>query len=280
MNIANVINFLFLPIGLIDSDSSGYLDQPEVFLGVEQYCEARGLSFDSRVISQLWRQVDDNVDGVLDRHEFAVFLARYCDAIGVPLDDLAFVVLEQLTGMQKKEGSDPVANEERSLYPWEKLKALARKEPKKRKSWAELIMLSEQVSTKPVSSGSRELWKTKLAIRRVGNPKKCDADETLWDKLITGVLSRKEQRGKAGDAKRAGNKNLLPPFEVKPRRKSDIQLPKKLKIKSLDGVVGEATLQSMNERYSMSSRTDFTSSTSDSELLECSLSPEEFQGLR
>lgn len=266
---------------MIDSDSSGYLDQPEVFLGVEQYCEARGLSFDSRVISQLWRQVDDNVDGVLDRHEFAVFLARYCDAIGVPLDDLAFVVLEQLAGVEKKEGSDHVADDERPLYPWEKLKALTRKEPERRKSWAELIMLSEQVGTKAVSSGSRELWKTKLALRRAGNPRKSDADETLWDKLVIGIMSRKEQRGNSGgDAKNFSNKKALPPFEVKPRRKSDIQLAKKLKIKSLAGVVGEATLQSMNERYSMSSRTDFTSSTSDSEILECSLSPEEFQGWR
>jgi hypothetical protein len=255
------------------------LDQPEVFLGVEQYCEARGLGFDSRVISQLWRQVDDNIDGVLDRHEFAVFLARYCDAIGVPLDDLAFVVLEQLAGLKSKEESEPDANEW-THSPWEQLKALMKKEPKKIQNWAELKMLSEQVGTKPVSSGSRESWKNKLAQIRGGNSKKYDGDEKFWDKLFIGIVSRKEQRGKIGDAKNVSNKKALPPFEVKPRRKSDIQPASKLKVKSLEGVVGEATLLRMKERYSMSARTDFTSSSSDSEMLECSLSPEEFQGLR
>jgi hypothetical protein len=130
-----------------DSNENGTLDKQEVFLGIEQYCEAREIIFDSRVISRLWSEVDDNNDQVLDRHEFSIFSARYCQAIGVTLDDMAFVVLEQLASSDvvtrvsnpNINANEAEGNSRKKL--WRKL--VKDEKIKKRQSWAELIVESE-----------------------------------------------------------------------------------------------------------------------------------------
>jgi len=149
---------------LLDADASGTLDKFEVFIGVEQYCEAREIGFDSRVISQLWEQVDENGDGVLDRREFAVFLARYCEAVGVGLDDMAFVVLEQLAGVAMT--TDAFFNN-KTREPdsaWAKFMSLTRKKPKRASSWAQLKVDSEEIlETTGTPSGGWDTLKDKLS---------------------------------------------------------------------------------------------------------------------
>jgi hypothetical protein len=141
-------------------------------MGVEQYCEARGLSFDSRVISRLWKEVDDNGDGVLDRQEFSVFLSRYCEAIGIALDDLAFVVLEQLTG-QRISYHDTSPFDDEDIPPaksWSKVFSSTRRRQAKRMSWAELKIEAESLTVHRENNIGRLAW-IKVISSKIGSRK-------------------------------------------------------------------------------------------------------------
>jgi hypothetical protein len=222
------------------------VDKNEVFLGVDQYCEAREIVFDSRVITQLWSQVDDNGDGVLDRHEFAVFLARYCEAVGVGLDDMAFVVLEQLAGVAMVDDSQDELYTEEPLSAWAKLVSLAKKKPRKRQTWAQLKVESERVE-ETVREQSQSNWDTmkfKVAFNtfqkaRDGDDttKKHKAAEKLWQKVDQMVVSRKKRLEDALDLNKSGNddKKLLTKAERRKAREQKKRLSAKIQASSLDG---------------------------------------------
>jgi hypothetical protein len=209
----------------VDSDGSGELDKHEVFMGVEQYCEARGLSFDSRVISRLWKEVDDNGDGVLDRQEFSIFLSRYCEAIGIALDDLAFVVLEQLTGQRMVcQDTSPFDDEDLPpAKPWGKIFSshTTKRRPAKRMSWAELKIEAESATFYKENEVGRLAW-IKLISRRIGSSRWSGASESML-----------------------------------PRRQSQIRRSRKINAKSLDCLFSTAD-EATQER---SFRTDTTQSS-------------------
>ena len=226
----------------LDADSSGALDKNEVFLGVEQYCEARELSFDSRVISRLWGEVDDNGDQILDRHEFAVFLARYCEGIGIALDDLAFVVMEQLAGVAPKQDASS-DHEEKPGALFHKFWALKKRKPRTVYTWAELKVESEKLSIDTAQSPMWELRGMNDALKLFANTKTGDnrsEDHTIQSILAHGTRSKKK----------------LPPLRVRTRRSSNIRTVNRIEAKSLDGffsVVGEVVKRSESSRSSFSS---------------------------
>eukprot|EP00545_Synedropsis_sp_CCMP1620_P014154 CAMPEP_0119014762 /NCGR_PEP_ID=MMETSP1176-20130426/10375_1 /TAXON_ID=265551 /ORGANISM="Synedropsis recta cf, Strain CCMP1620" /LENGTH=325 /DNA_ID=CAMNT_0006968001 /DNA_START=30 /DNA_END=1007 /DNA_ORIENTATION=- len=215
-----------------DADASGTLDKNEVFLGVDQYCEAREIVFDSRVITQLWSQVDDNGDGVLDRHEFAVFLARYCEAVGVGLDDMAFVVLEQLAGVTMTDGCEELAPKAPATA-WAKFAALTRKKPTKRQSWAQLKVESEMVE-QTVLDRAQSNWdamKCRLAFKNFQQAaqdedkvKKHEAAENVWHKVDQALVSKKKRQD-----------NAPPPAERRMSREQRKRPSAKIQASSLDG---------------------------------------------
>lgn len=226
-----------------DSDSSGALDKNEVFLGVEQYCEARELSFDSRVISRLWCEVDDNGDQVLDRHEFAVFLARYCEGIGIALDDLAFVVMEQLAGVTPMQG--PSCDQGgKPGAAFHRFWALKKRRPRTSYTWAQLKIESEKLSAKSDPSPTWELRRIHHALKPFGSIRIGDDLNEEPSTLKKGehiLLSRLVG---------ASNKKH-PPFQIKRRRNSNIRPINKIEAQSLDGffsVVGEAVKRSESTR--------------------------------
>lgn len=248
-----------------DADASGTLDKNEVFLGVDQYCEAREVVFDSRVITQLWSQVDDNGDGVLDRHEFAVFLARYCEAVGVGLDDMAFVVLEQLAGVAMTDDSQKSEPEEPDT-PWSRIAALTKKKPKQRQSWAQLKVESEKVETL-VSERSQTNWDTmrlKLAFKTFQKSEeetpeaRHDAAENLWQKVDQAMVSRKKRLENALDFNKvAGKKAPLP--EKKKARELRKRPSAKIQASSLDGFftsVGDVIEKNKRDRNAKSDDKD------------------------
>jgi Ca2+-binding EF-hand superfamily protein len=80
-----------------DVDSSGYLDAAEMYAGIENYCEAKGHTFDSRSISEIFTEADLNGHSQLDAREFSVFLTLCCQRIEeIRLNDLAIFMREQL----------------------------------------------------------------------------------------------------------------------------------------------------------------------------------------
>ena len=231
-----------------DADSSGTLDKNEVFMGVEQYCEARELSFDSRVICCLWSEVDDNGDQVLDRREFAVFLARYCEWIGIALDDLAFVVFEQLAGVAPMQDASTSDHEGKPGALFHRFWALKKSKPRTVYSWAQLKIESEKLSIDAAPSPTWELRRINHAMKLFGNARIGDnSNEDISIRVIRehGLLS----------------KNKLPPLQVKKRRNSNIRPINRIEAKSLDGFfsgVGQAV------KRGESGRSIFSSSTTDS----------------
>jgi hypothetical protein len=80
-----------------DVESSGYLDTTEIYAGIERYCEAKGLTFDSRSIGEIFAEADLNGHSQLDAQEFSVFLTLCCQRIEeIQLNDLAIFMKEQL----------------------------------------------------------------------------------------------------------------------------------------------------------------------------------------
>lgn len=80
-----------------DVDSSGHLDAAEIYAGIENYCEAKGHTFDSRSISDIFAEADLNGHFQLDSREFSVFLTLCCQRIEeIRLNDLAVFMKEQL----------------------------------------------------------------------------------------------------------------------------------------------------------------------------------------
>jgi chemotaxis protein histidine kinase CheA len=252
------------------------LDKNEVFLGVDQYCEAREIVFDSRVITQLWSQVDDNGDGVLDRHEFAVFLARYCESVGVGLDDMAFVVLEQLAGVAMDDSQHELIPEE-PTSAWAKLTSLTRKKPRKRQSWAQLKVESEKVeeTARDMAQSNWDTMKFKIAFNKFkaedGDDaiKKHDAAGNLWQKVDRAVVSRDKTLKDASDLNNGANDDKNKLLTKAERRKSREQKKRssvKIQASSLDGFfssVGDVIEQ--NKRDRSANGMQGTSSTDDAE---------------
>ena len=223
---------------LLDADGSGTLNKNEVFMGVEQYCEAQGIGFDSRVISRLWRQVDENEDGVFDHREFPVFLARYCQAVGVGLDDMACVFLEQLAGTAM---ADISLNGE-SDSAWAKIISLTRKKPKKRSSWAQLKVESEQIID-ATSLGGWDAFKVKLAFnkfrqaRAEDNTNKHEAAVNVWEKLDHDMIAKKKRSEKTLDLNIVLKKKDNPAPEIKKRREKTTRPTSKIQVTWLEGRV-------------------------------------------
>jgi len=241
---------------LLDSDGSGTLNKNEVFMGVEQYCEAREIGFDSRVISRLWRQVDENGDGVFDHHEFPVFLARYCEAVGVGLDDLAFVVLEQLAEAATMATITLNEEPEEPDSVWAKITSLRRKKPKKRSNWAELKVESEEIID-ATSLGGWNALKVHSAFNKFRHARfedsmnKQEAAANVWEKLDHAMIAKKKRLEKALDFNIVLKKKDDPAPEIKKRREKTTRPMSKIQVTSLDGLfcsAGEITKQKKLDR--------------------------------
>jgi chemotaxis protein histidine kinase CheA len=226
-------------------------------LGVEEYCDAREIVFDSRIINELWAQVDDNEDGVLDLHEFSVFLARYCDAVGVALDDMAMVVFSQLSqGMEKEEQEGEV--EEKPESPWAMLASLTGRRHSKRVSWANLKVESEKIERNPQVS----IWdsiKVNFNMNHVEKAKEMgDHDEkntavdNLWHKLNESMDFRKKR---LDNALAFGGKKKVTATDQKQKEPKKRTISR-IEASSLDGFfssVGEVVKQNQRDRETSSS---------------------------
>lgn len=79
-----------------DEDDNGFLDEGELFAGLDNYCTARNLQVDRRAVLCILGEVDDNGDEMLDNREFAVFFARFAVLVDCCISDLAKFMIEQL----------------------------------------------------------------------------------------------------------------------------------------------------------------------------------------
>lgn len=239
-------------------------------MGVEKYCDAREIAFDSRAISRLWAQVDDNGDGVLDRHEFAVFLARYCEAVGIALDDMAMVVLSQLaeSAMDDQSSSKDEDDEEPESI-LKRLSMIGTRRPTKRASWAALKVQSEDLTQKPASPW--EAMKLNLALKQFQQAKdskdptdKAEAAENLWKKLDNAMVERKKrlEHALSFESSTSSKKVAIPADSRKPPKRRHTS---KIQAKSLDGFfssVGHVIEKNKSHRESFTQATASTSGSS------------------
>jgi hypothetical protein len=81
-----------------DEDDSGFLDVEEVLQGVQKFCDAMDLDYDSRRVSALFDQLDADGSQELDRKEFTVFLQKYAELNDISMEDLAYVMATEEMG--------------------------------------------------------------------------------------------------------------------------------------------------------------------------------------
>mmetsp|Transcript_483 Transcript_483/g.785 ORF Transcript_483/g.785 Transcript_483/m.785 type:complete len:306 (-) Transcript_483:121-1038(-) len=80
-----------------DEDGNGFLDEKELFAGLNHYCTAKNINIDKKQVQTILNEVDDDDDRLLDTREFAVFFARFADLVDCCISDLAFFMIEQLS---------------------------------------------------------------------------------------------------------------------------------------------------------------------------------------
>ncbi|KAI2506622.1 hypothetical protein MHU86_7832 [Fragilaria crotonensis] len=93
-----------------DEDNSDSLDIEELLAGIEKCCDALNIDYDSRRISALFDKLDTDGNHSLDRKEFTVFLQRFADDSNIGMEDLAFVMADNLSQREY----DPLAGSRKS----------------------------------------------------------------------------------------------------------------------------------------------------------------------
>lgn len=197
-----------------DVDASGELDRNELLTGVEKFCDAAGLDFDSRRVVSILSEVDDNSDCVLDRREFSIFLARFAESVNVPLDDFAFAVAEQLADIameivpQEERVQQRQVSPKRSLWNRDatKTKAAAKAQQQQQlalaqKSWTQLKFKSEALyNSKPSAWERLRLGLAMRNFRTAEQKRKTSATIDLWFSIQKALVMKKRKTDAAKEA--------------------------------------------------------------------------------
>jgi hypothetical protein len=105
-----------------DEDDSGFLDIEEVFAGVEKFSDAMNLDYDSRRTGALFDELDTDGNQELDRKEFIGFLLKFAEQNEIGMEDLAFVMADQIS--QREADADSQSKKRRNTNPTDFFKAL------------------------------------------------------------------------------------------------------------------------------------------------------------